>query len=83
MSIVTSSTFPLLTFNGIKYRATVPKPKRGRWTSCDKCPYREGCTEDVLRRDGFAWCEELLPVDLDPGYVEPREERRPSRQRYA
>jgi len=62
---------------------TVPPPPRGKGNTCDRCRHRAECARDVLERDGFAWCEELLRVDLDPGYVGPGEERRPSRQRYA
>ena len=61
---------PLRTFNGVKFHETVGPPPRGKGNTCDRCQYQAGCALDVLERDGFAWCEELLPVDLDPSYVE-------------
>ncbi len=63
---------PITTFVGTKYHETVSvtrltRGRRGRPGGCDTCPYLPGCLYDVIVRDGFAWCEDLIPLDLDPG----------------
>jgi len=72
------AALPLYTFIGTKYVQTVAKPGP-RWPKCKDCPYLEGCTRDVLERDGFAWCEDVIRVDLDPGYKEPGKMRQTAR----
>lgn len=53
---------PVNTGSGIKYRETVDPGELG----CYRCPYLQECREDVLERDGFAWCEDLIPEDFAP-----------------
>ncbi len=56
-------SYPLTTFVGTLYHPPLPFEISG---SCDRCPFAGPCAYDTSReRDGFAWCERLLPVDLD------------------
>jgi hypothetical protein len=58
--------YPRATWIGTKYHPTIRINGR---ISCETCPFRAECERDVKERDGFAWCEELIPVDLDPDHV--------------
>ena len=62
--IVVVEALPLRTFVGVKYEETVDTEGH----ACEHCPFLEDCREDVYFRDGFAWCEEAIPVDLDPAH---------------
>lgn len=54
---------PLKTYVGTKYEETVDPGSVG----CERCPFFVDCHEDVVERDGFAWCEDVIAVDLAPG----------------
>jgi hypothetical protein len=54
-------SYPQATLIGIKYHPTVNVSG-----SCEVCPFLSPCRHDVVERDGFAWCEDMLPVDIDP-----------------
>ena len=52
--------FPVETLSGTKHGPTV---QREPHESCDGCPVRKQCSEDVMR-DNFAWCERIIIEDL-------------------
>lgn len=56
---VENDTYPLYTHAGVQYRPPITGAAR-----CSECPYLEECRDDVLHRDGFAWCETLIQEDL-------------------
>jgi hypothetical protein len=56
-------SYPQPTFVGTKYHPTVAVD-----AGCERCPFLEPCRLEVLERNGFAWCEDVIPVDLDPEY---------------
>ena len=58
--VVQAAAYPLPTFVGTQYRPAVSVDR-----GCERCPYLEPCRRDVVERDGFAWCEQLIAVDLD------------------
>ena len=57
---VSGPPLPLQTWIGVKRYPTIAWDR-----GCNSCPVLDPCRRDVLERGGFAWCEELLPVDLD------------------
>lgn len=57
--VVRIAAYPQSTFVGTQYRPTVSVDR-----GCERCPYLEPCRRDVVGRDGFAWCEQLIAVDL-------------------
>jgi len=61
VQIVVALDLPFTTSAGTKYHPTVKVAK-----GCNGCPYRVTCRRDVVERDGLAWCEDVIPADLDP-----------------
>ena len=55
-----AETYPLLTFNGVKWHPMVPA------VPCGQCPFCEPCMRDVVA-DDFAWCEAVIAEDFQPG----------------
>ena len=55
-----AETYPMLTFNGVKWHPMVPA------VPCGQCPFSEPCMRDVVA-DDFAWCEAVIAEDFQPG----------------
>jgi transcriptional regulator with XRE-family HTH domain len=53
---------PIMTGSGTKYHPTVDVGE----VSCARCPFKAPCRYEVVHRDGFAWCERLIPEDFAP-----------------
>jgi len=65
---VTEDDLPLFTAVGTKYVPTLREMHK-IYGGCAACPVLEMCSTDVHERDGYAWCEELLDIDLLPQAV--------------
>lgn len=54
-----AATYPLVTHVGIQYRPALLVDR-----GCDHCEYLDQCRHTVIDLDGFALCEDVIPVDL-------------------
>jgi transcriptional regulator with XRE-family HTH domain len=61
---VRTVVYPQITHVGTQYHPTISVDR-----GCERCPYLTPCRRDVLDRDGFAWCERLIAVDLDSEHL--------------
>jgi transcriptional regulator with XRE-family HTH domain len=58
-----TACYPQPTWVGTQYHPPIEA------AGCVACRFLDPCRRDVLERDGFAWCERLIPVDLDPDHA--------------